>query len=351
MELPLHFRPPPEQKPFRLNLNVILMCPECKDNNIVEDFAAGDMICGDCGLVLGDRIVDIRSEWRTFADNDSGPNPCRVGEAANPFLSGSQLDTVVSPRDRYSGESKTLARIQTRMTSKPDVKLLGIYKDMDAMSECIGLPRAVFDIAKQVYKKIEDLNALKKKMTTRSIMAACIFIACRKGQVPRTFKEICALTKVPKNDICKAYKAIEKALFGEAQKDHMVNAGETAARHANDMPYTPTATTNASDLMIRFCNRLKLSRTIEAMCAVFVSSIAAAGILDGRSPTTTAAAGIYFITHFMGNGKSIRDVAEATGLSEGTIKHAYKVLYASRKELVNPEWQRGYKGSLEMLPS
>jgi transcription initiation factor TFIIB len=34
--------------------------------NIVEDFSAGDLICGNCGLVLGNRIIDTRSEWRTY---------------------------------------------------------------------------------------------------------------------------------------------------------------------------------------------------------------------------------------------------------------------------------------------
>jgi len=34
-----------------INLNVHLMCPDCRDPipNIVEDFGAGDMICGSCG--------------------------------------------------------------------------------------------------------------------------------------------------------------------------------------------------------------------------------------------------------------------------------------------------------------
>ena len=25
-----------------------------------------------CGLVLGDRVIDTRSEWRTFADDEAG---------------------------------------------------------------------------------------------------------------------------------------------------------------------------------------------------------------------------------------------------------------------------------------
>ena len=48
------------------DLSVKLICPECRDPhpNIREEFGAGDLVCGNCGLVLGDRIVDTRSEWR-----------------------------------------------------------------------------------------------------------------------------------------------------------------------------------------------------------------------------------------------------------------------------------------------
>lgn len=55
-----------QQQTFGPDLAVRLICPECRDPNpnIVEEFGSGDLVCGNCGLVLGDRIVDTRSEWR-----------------------------------------------------------------------------------------------------------------------------------------------------------------------------------------------------------------------------------------------------------------------------------------------
>ena len=56
----------PQQQTFGPDLAVRLICPDCRDPNpnIVEEFSSGDLVCGTCGLVLGDRIVDTRSEWR-----------------------------------------------------------------------------------------------------------------------------------------------------------------------------------------------------------------------------------------------------------------------------------------------
>ena len=69
---------------FLPDLSVRLVCSDCKTvpPNITEEFASGDLVCADCGLVLGDRIVDTRSEWRTFA-NEDGDDPSRVGSAVS----------------------------------------------------------------------------------------------------------------------------------------------------------------------------------------------------------------------------------------------------------------------------
>ena len=52
---------------FFTNKNV---CPSHPEAHLVEDYRAGDMICSECGLVVGDRVIDVGSEWRTFSAND-----------------------------------------------------------------------------------------------------------------------------------------------------------------------------------------------------------------------------------------------------------------------------------------
>ena len=224
------------------------------------------------------------------------------------------------------------------------------------MSDAIGLPKVVSDIAKQLYKKIEDSKQLKGK-SIQSIIAACIFIACRKALVPRTFKEICALTKVPKNEIGRVYKTIEKLLVSDAQATAIANGGEmpsnnptAAPRNPSELQYTPTASTNASDLMIRFCNRLQLSASIQATCVELAKRMADAGTLAGRSPISIAAAGIFFVSWLMGKGKSAKDVGEAAGVSEGTVRNAYKVIWNAKEQLVDPKWIESGKGSMVWLP-
>jgi transcription initiation factor TFIIB len=74
------------------------------------------------------------------------------------------------------------------------------------------------------------------------------------------------------------------------------------------------------------------------------------GTLAGRSPISIAATGIFFVSWLMGKGKSAKEVGDVAGASDGTIKDAYKVLYAAREKLVDPKWIEGGKGSLVWLP-
>ncbi|PBK68795.1 TFIIB-domain-containing protein [Armillaria solidipes] len=188
--------PPPPT--FGPDLAVRLICPECRDPSpqIAEEFGSGDLVCRNCGLVLGDRIVDTRSEWRTFA-NDEGDDPSRVGAASDPLMEGmEQLDTVISFRDGGNGLSRELQRAQSRgQGSRQERNLMVAFRDISSWCDQFSLPKTISDIAKQLFKRAEQEKILRGKPMD-AIIAACIFIACKQAHVPRTFREICNLTHV-----------------------------------------------------------------------------------------------------------------------------------------------------------
>ena len=69
---------------FFTNKNV---CPSHPEAHLVEDYRAGDMICSECGLVVGDRVIDVGSEWRTFSANDKNNKVCDLDQmVASIFL-------------------------------------------------------------------------------------------------------------------------------------------------------------------------------------------------------------------------------------------------------------------------
>ena len=61
--------------------SAIVKCESHPNDPLIEDYHAGDMICSVCGLVVGDRVVDVGSEWRTFSNDKETKDMCRVGAA------------------------------------------------------------------------------------------------------------------------------------------------------------------------------------------------------------------------------------------------------------------------------
>lgn len=316
---PTASKPPSVSCAARHPLNYRLQCPNCQDKilNIHEDFAAGDLVCMNCGMVLGDRIIDTRSEWRTFT-SDGGANtddPSRVGGPSNPLLSGDQLDTMISSRDNFTGLSKELGRLQGRATFKAGEKsLLSSFKTISTMCERINLPKVISDRAKQLFKQAEDEKIMKGKGQDAPI-AACIYVACKEGKVPRTFKEISALTMVPKKDIGRCCKALSPLL------DRM-------------------SSPSTEDFMARFCSHLNLGIEVQKAAVQVAKVVKEIGCADGKSPISVASAGIFLVSHLFPNAqKTPKDISFVSGVSEATIRNAYKDLYPHRHRIVPAELQ------------
>jgi transcription initiation factor TFIIB len=335
------------QDPWKDNLSNILMCPDCKENppNLIEEFSSGDMVCGSCGVVVGDRIIDSRSEWRTFANDDQGnDDPSRVGEAEDPLLSsGPQLATRVGEGSNAQGHN--LKRVSEK-AAKADRQANGqstAYSVIQSFCDTMSTGAVVTNTAKHIFKLADEAKFLKGK-PVEAIIAGCIFIACRQNGVPRTFREIYALTRVSKKEIGRVFKALE----GFIQKHNAKNPNDPLGIQN----YEVKGSTGADELCARYCSQLgfRNPQRIEKISSLLAAKTSSVPDLAGRSPLSVAAACIYFSSHLMGEPKSSKEIASVAGVSDGTIKTAYKFLHQARERLVDPEWLVNGQGSMDQLP-
>ena len=65
------------------------------------------------------------------------------------------------------------------------------------MCDRINLPKTITDRANTLFKMVHDGRNLKGR-ANEAIASACLYIACRQEGVPRTFKEIVAVSTVSK---------------------------------------------------------------------------------------------------------------------------------------------------------
>lgn len=106
------------------------------------------------------------------------------------------------------------------------------FDEITSMADRINLPQIVIDRAKYLLKTLNDRKALKGR-SYYAKATACLYIACRQENTPRTYKEICAISNSSKKEIGKCFKLILRALAT-----------------------TTVQTVDSCDFILRFCSNL-----------------------------------------------------------------------------------------------
>lgn len=152
--------------------------------------------------------------------------------------------------------------------SSSDRTLINAYREISGMAARIDLAASIVDRANSLFKKVHDGKNLKGR-SNDAIASACLYIACRQEGVPRTFKEICAVSKISKKEIGRCFKLILKAL------DTCVDLITTG------------------DFMNRFCANLGLPVMVQKAATHIARKAVDLDIVSGRSPISVSAAAIY----------------------------------------------------------
>lgn len=287
-----------------------IACKEHPFDPLVEDYRAGDMVCSACGLVVGDRVVDVGSEWRTFSNEKSNTDPSRVGGSENPLLNGTDLTTVIGrgTGDASFDETGAAKYHNRRNMSSSDRALVTAFREISNMGDRINLTKTITDRANLLFKQVHDGRTLKGR-SNDAIASACLYIACRQEGVPRTFKEICAISKVSKKEIGRCFKLILKAL--ETSVD-LITTG---------------------DFMSRFCSNLGLPPVVQRAATHIARKAVELDIVPGRSPISVAAAAIYMASQASVEKKNQKEIGDIAGVADVTIRQSYKLMLPEAAKL------------------
>lgn len=198
---------------------------------------------------------------------------------------------------------------------------------------------------------VADEKKFLKGKPQDAVIAGALFIACRQTRNPRTFREIFNLTKVSKKEIGRTFKALEKFLQDLGTKGEEVGLNSFTQVH----DYKQTESTGADDLVRRYVSQLGIRNQadVENVGIYIAKKAIKVSTLAGRSPLSVAAACIYMAAHYLGENVSSKKIAGVAGVSDGTIKTAYKFLHQAKDDLLDEEAFRKsrQKGKLEKLPA
>lgn len=197
-------------------------CPECGSKNLIHDEESGEIICGGCGLVIKESMVNEGPEWRAFTPGEK-ESRSRVGVPISFAVHDKGLTTVIGRigKDAY-GRSIPLNtklqmlrlrkwQIRSRVHSSTDRNLAQAMAELDRLCDKLHISSNIKERAAVIYRKALD-SGLVRGRSISAIAAASLYAACRITQTPRTLREITKQSTMDKKDIARCYRLILKDL-------------------------------------------------------------------------------------------------------------------------------------------
>ncbi len=277
-------------------------CPECGSDMIVEDSQRGETICGTCGLVIDESIIDHERERRAFTMEEKNKRE-RTGSPISVLMPDMGLSTIIDKNVKMSERMRRAVKWNTRMSWSKRNMLIATT-EIKRLGANLGLPLRVKEMSAKIYK-----NAFEKKLlrgrSIKSMVAATIYYACRKEQVPRTLQEVIEETNLEARDVRRCYRTLLRELKLKAPS------------------------LDPRLLIPKFISELNLSGEVEKETMKLLQQYISHNRIGGKDPKGLCAAAVYVASQLKNENRSQSLIAKTVGVTEVTLRSRYKELIKS----------------------
>ena len=286
-------------------------CPECSSINLTNDEEKGEVICNDCGLLVEEKMVDTGVDLSGKFDKSEKKGRGGAPMSMQKFDKG--LTTNVGEiSDIYKLDTKQtrkflrLKKWQERVSTSIERNLRLAMAELRRVSSFLNLPNVVGDEAARIYNYVLQRGFVRGR-SMESVIAACIYAACRSYNIPRTLDEIAQASDIERKEIGRTYRFIIRRMTIKVK------------------PSSP------DDYISRFSSILNLSPKTQNSALRILKKANNEELTSGRGPAGIAAAALYVAALLNDEKKTQREVADIAGITEVTIRNRYKELIEKLK--------------------
>ncbi len=294
------------------NVNPMDRCPRCGKGTIVTDHNTGENFCGRCGFVITEKVSESGPEWRSFSKEEH-EGRSRAGVPTSLAMHDMGLATIIGPTNRdatgkplSASMKSTIERLRTwdsrsQVHEPVDRNFRQAFSELDRLKDKLAVGDAVIEKTAYIYRKALE-KGLVRGRSISALIAASLYAACRDTETPRTLKDVGTASNIKRKDIARCYRLLLREL---SLKMPVVNPVNCVSRIASKADLSEKTKRDATKIL-RTAEELKISA--------------------GKDPMGLAAAALYVACVTNGENKTQRDVAEAAGVTEVTIRNRYKGL-------------------------
>lgn len=275
------------------------LCPEC-EGFLLKLREMGETVCNQCGLVIQEREIDNSHYGKRAFNHEERSRKWHNGAPITNLLPDISLSTVIERCKIYNEDLRRAVKWDLHMDWKCKNLLIAITELRRLagnlnLSECIQ--RDVINLYKEAYKK-----GLLRGRSIKGILLACVYLTCKKAQIPITMQDLVEESSVNAKILQKCYKVV--------------------IRELNIKP----SLINPILLIPKYTNRLKLSIDIEKQTVDLVSNYMKERSLSGKDPKGLCAGALYLTCRLKKRPITQKAISEVTGITQVTLRSRYKEL-------------------------
>ena len=274
-------------------------CPECM-GKVISLLERGEIVCGQCGLVINERIVDVSHSGKRAFTKQEKESRERTGSPISILLPDMGLSTIIDKSNIKNPDLKRAAKWNSRMTWDKRNMLIATT-ELKRIGSNLTLPTHVKKTAIRLY-----IEAFKRKLlrgrSINGMVAACLYFACRERKIPRTLQEILDQTTISAKNVRRCYR--------------------TLIRELN----LKVPSTDPVSLIPRFIAELELDVAAENATIKIINIFTSKFSTSGKDPKGLCAGALYLVCKMRDRKVSQKEIANLVGVTEVTLRSRFKEL-------------------------
>ncbi len=287
-------------------------CPRCAKGPMIFDSTRGEMFCSNCGYVVKDRTETEGQQLRTFP-MEGKIEHTYAGLSSSLALHDMGLSTQIGSqnRDAYGTVLSASMKVEIERLRTWDRRILvhesddrnrrRAFIELDTMVDKLNVNDAVIEKAAYIYRKAL-VRGLIRGRSISAMIAACVYAACRDTETPRTLIDISKVSNVKKKDLARNYRVISRELDLR-------------------MPLE-----DPTKCVSKIASKAGISERTKRRALDILRRAKEAHMTAGKNPVGLAAAALYIACVMENEDTTQKDVAEAAGVTEVTIRNRYRGL-------------------------
>ena len=296
------------------------LCKSCKSDKLIVDNIKGYLVCEECA-VINQEFLDENPDF-VHGDENNGNGSSRYGCPSNYFFPKSALGTKIASK----GYNKVIALQRQGQMPYREKSLLEVLERIQSKCKKYGVTQTIIDSAKILYKKVNDSKHIRGKrkgknmimrcINRRSMIAACVFYACKMQKEPRSPKEIADIYDL---EIKHVHRGCRKIL-------DYIDLNSTFYQIRNSQ---------AADFIERLAKKMDVDKKYIDIAKDVCNNIHKLDIASTHEPPSVAAGCILLVANTYNVNISKKQISVIFDISDVTISKTYRKIHPYYKIILN----------------